>query len=261
MSYSNIILETDGPIATLTVNRPNALNALDALTFDEIEAAVTEVGNDESVRVLIVTGSGEKAFVAGADIPSLRELESADEGAKLSRRGQEVFDGVEGLEKPVIAAINGFALGGGLEFAMSCDLRIAADTAKMGLPEINLGLLPGYGGSQRLPRLVGAGRAKKIMYTGEFVDAAEALRIGLVEEVVPASELMATALALAEKLATKAPVAMALAKRAVNEGLESDLDRGNLFEASLFGIACGTADRVEGTSAFLEKRKPVWKGR
>lgn len=261
MEFKNIILEKDGQVATLTVNRPKALNALDALTFDEIEAAVAEVGRDDTVRVLIVTGAGEKAFVAGADIPSIRALESAHAGAVTARRGQEVFDGIERLEKPVIAAVNGFALGGGLELALSCDIRIAADTAKMGLPEINLGLLPGYGGSQRLPRQVGKSMAKKMMFTGDMVDAAEAFRIGLVDEVVPASELPDTAKKLAAKLAAKAPIALALAKRAVNEGMESDLDRGCILESVLFGIAVGTEDRIEGTSAFLEKRKAEFKGK
>lgn len=261
MAYQNVLLEKDGAIATLTINRPKALNALDALTFDEIEAAVAEVGKDDALRVLIVTGAGEKAFVAGADIPSLNALNSAFDGAAVSRRGQEVFDTIERLEKPVLAAINGFALGGGCELALSCDIRFAADTAKMGLPEINLGLLPGYGGSQRLPRLVGKSIAKKIMFTGDMVDAAEALRIGLVDEVVPAADLMDVVKKFAAKLAGKAPLAMALAKRAVNEGMETDLDRANIFEASLFGIAIGSEDMKEGTGAFLEKRKPSFKGR
>jgi len=261
MAYQNVILEREGAIAILTVNRPKALNALDALTFDEIEAAVNEVGNDSEIRVLIVTGSGDRAFVAGADIPSLKELTSAHEGALLSRRGQEVFDGIERLEKPAIAAINGFALGGGCELALACDIRIAADTAKMGLPEINLGLIPGYGGTQRMPRLIGKSRAKKIMFTGDMVDASEALRIGLVDEVVPLAELMVSAKSLAAKLAAKAPIAIALGKRAVNEGMEADLDRANILEASLFGLACGSEDRVEGTTAFLEKRKAQFKGR
>lgn len=261
MEFQNIILEKDGAIATLTVNRPKALNALDALTFDEIEAAVAEVGRDAAIRVLIVTGAGEKAFVAGADIPSIRALESANDGAVTARRGQEVFDGIERLEKPVIAAVNGFALGGGLELALSCDIRIASETAKMGLPEINLGLLPGYGGSQRLPRAVGKSMAKKMMFTGDMVDAAEAFRIGLADEVVPADGLMDAAKKLAAKLAAKAPIALGLAKRAVNEGMESDLDRGCILEASLFGIAVGTQDRIEGTSAFLEKRKAEFKGK
>ena len=261
MDFQNITLEKEGAIAVLTVNRPKALNALDALTFDEIEAAINDVGRDESVRVLIVTGSGDKAFVAGADIPSIRALKSAHEGAMTARRGQEVFDGIERLEKPVIAAVNGFALGGGCELALSCDIRLAADTAKMGLPEINLGLIPGYGGSQRLPRLIGKSLAKRIMFTGDMVDAAEALRIGLVDEVVPAAELIGAAKKLAAKLASKAPIALGLGKRAVNEGMESDLDRGCILEAALFGIAVGTEDRIEGTSAFLEKRKAEFKGR
>ncbi len=261
MAYTNITLHKEGAVAILTVNRPKALNALDDLTFDEIATAIGEVGADNEARVLLVTGSGEKAFVAGADIPSLRALESAFDGAALSRKGQEVFDLVERLEKPVIAAINGFALGGGCEFALACDIRIAADTAKLGFPEINLGLIPGYGGTQRLPRLVGVSVAKRLLFTGDMVDAATALKIGLVDEVVGAGELMEKAKNLADILSQKAPLALRLAKRAVNEGLESDLDRAQILEASLFGIACGSEDRVEGTSAFLEKRKPSFKGR
>jgi len=261
MAYQNVILEREGALALLTVNRPKALNALDDLTFDEIAAVVTEVAKDPELRALVVTGAGEKAFAAGADIPSIRALTSAKQGEELSRKGQKVFDLLEKLEKPVIAAVNGFALGGGCELAMSCDFRFAADTAKLGLPEITLGLLPGYGGSQRLPRLVGKSRAKMLIFTGEMVDAAEALRIGLVDQVFPAAELMDAAKKFAQKLAVKAPIALALAKRAVNEGMETDQERGCILEAALFGLACGTEDRVEGTGAFLEKRKAVFTGK
>jgi enoyl-CoA hydratase len=261
MAYENVILEREGEIAILTVNRPKVLNALNGATLDDIEAAVDEVRMDEEVRVLIVTGAGDKAFVAGADINQISQLPSASAGVAMSRRGQEVFFKLERLDKPVIAAINGFALGGGCEVAMACDIRIAADTARFGQPEINLGIIPGYAGTQRLPRLVGKGAAKLMIYTGEMVKAEEALRIGLVDKVVAASELLDEAKALAKKLLAKSPIALAVAKRSIDLGMEVDLDRGSAIEAMNFGIACSTEDKNEGTSAFLEKRKPVFKGK
>ena len=261
MPYENIILEREDEVAILTVNRPKVLNALNGATLDDIQAAVDEVRSDEKVRVLIVTGAGDKAFVAGADINQINRLPSASAGVDMSRRGQEVFFQVERLEKPVIAAINGFALGGGCELAMACDIRIAADTARLGQPEINLGIIPGYSGTQRLPRLVGKGAAKLMIYTGEMIKADEALRIGLVDKVVPAGDLMSAAKSLAKQLLAKSPIALAVAKRSVDLGMEVDLDRGCAIEAMNFGIACSTEDKNEGTSAFLEKRKPVFKGR
>lgn len=262
MAYENILLEREeGGIAVLTINRPKAMNALNGKTVGEIEAALAEVEADPQVRALVITGAGDKAFVAGADINEINALPSPAAGVAMASRGQAAFFKVERLSKPVIAAVNGFALGGGCELALACDIRLAADTARLGLPEINLGILPGYGGSQRLPRLIGKGAAKLMIYTGDMVSADEALRLGLVDRVVPAADLAAAARALARQLAAKAPVALAMAKRAVDQGLEVDLDRGCHVEAVHFGILCSTEDRVEGTQAFLEKRKPVFKGR
>jgi enoyl-CoA hydratase len=261
MAYENVILEREGEIAILTVNRAKVLNALNAATLDDIEAAVREVQADAEIRGLVVTGAGDRAFVAGADINQINCLPSPSAGVEMSGRGHEVFFAVERLDKPVIAAINGFALGGGCELAMACDIRIAAETARLGQPEINLGVIPGYSGTQRLPRLVGKGAAKLIIYSGDMITAEEALRIGLVDRVVPAGELMPAAKALAKQLAEKPPIALAVAKRSIDLGMEVDLERGCAIEAMNFGIACSTEDKAEGTSAFLEKRKPAFKGR
>jgi len=261
MGYENVILEREDEIAILTVNRPKVLNALNAATVREIGAAVDEVAADDAIRALIVTGAGDRAFVAGADINEISQLPSASAGVEMSRRGQDVFFRVERLGKPVVAAINGFALGGGCELAMACDIRIASEGARFGQPEINLGVIPGYSGTQRLPRLVGKGAAKLIIYTGDMIAAQEALRIGLVDRVVPAAELMPAAKALAKQLASKPSMALALAKRSIDLGAEVDLDRGSAIEAMNFGIACSTEDKKEGTDAFLAKRKPVFKGR
>ncbi|MBI5446206.1 MAG: enoyl-CoA hydratase/isomerase family protein [Deltaproteobacteria bacterium] len=260
MGYENILFEREEGFAVLTVNRPKVLNALNAQTLAEIDAAVGEVEGDAGVRALIITGAGDKAFVAGADINEIRDLPSPAAGVEMSRRGHAVYRRIEKLPKPVVVAINGFALGGGCELALAGDVRIAADTAKLGLPEINLGIFPGYGGTQRLPRLVGKGMAKLMIFSGEMIDAQEALRIGLVEKVVPAGELLSTARELASKLAAKAPVALAYAKRSVDDGFETDLDRGCGIEATNFGVICSTADKAEGTEAFLEKRKPRFRG-
>jgi len=261
MSYENILLTREDGVAVLTVNRPKVLNALNAQTLDEIAEAVAEVAADAAVRVLVVTGAGDRAFVAGADIREIEALESGVDATAMALRGQSVFASLEQLPKPVIAAINGFALGGGCELALAADLRIAADSAKLGLPEINLGIIPGYGGTQRLARRVGPGAAKRMIFTGDMVDAAEALRLGLVDQVVPAAELSDAAAKLAAKLAAKAPLALALAKRSVDDGLDVDLDRGCALEAANFGLACGTADRAEGTRAFLEKRPAQFQGK
>jgi enoyl-CoA hydratase len=261
MAYENVILEREEEIAILTVNRAKVLNALNAATLDDIEAAVREVQGDAGIRALVVTGAGDRAFVAGADINQINALPSPSAGVEMSGRGQEVFFAVERLDKPVIAAINGFALGGGCELAMACDIRIAAETARLGQPEINLGVIPGYSGTQRLPRLVGKGAAKLIIYSGDMITAEEALRIGLVDKVVPADELMPAAKALAKQFAEKPPIALAVAKRSIDLGMEVDLERGCAIEAMNFGIACSTEDKAEGTSAFLEKRKPAFKGR
>ena len=259
MAFDNLILERDGAVTTVTINRPRVLNALNVQTLDELRRAVLELGRDTAVRVVILTGAGDRAFVAGADINELAVLSPI--GARdQAHTGQHVFDLVENLGKPVIAAINGFALGGGCELAMACTLRIAADSAKLGQPEINLGLLPGYGGTQRLPRLVGKGRALELMLLGAPITAAEAERIGLVNAVVPAAELMARARALAASLAAQAPVAMRCILEAVHKGGEMPFAEGCVHEATLFGLVASTDDMREGTRAFLDKRKASFKG-
>ena len=261
MSGSNRVLyESKDGIARLTINRPEKLNALDRLTMQEIDRAVAAAGDDASAGVLIVTGMGEKAFVAGADIGELAS-QTPLEGAAFARRGQEVLNRLERLGKPSIAAINGYALGGGLELAMACTLRVAADTARLGQPEVTLGIIPGYGGTQRLSRLVGAGRALEILLSGEPIDAREAHRIGLVNRVVPAAELTAAAEALARTLLSRGPVALRYALQAVHEGLQMTLAEGLSMEAALFGLTCATEDMREGTRAFVEKRKPLFRGR
>ncbi len=260
MSYANLTLEKHKGVAILTVNRPAALNALNRGTFTDLDRAADEIAADAEVRVLIVTGAGDKAFVAGADITEFSGIKSAAEGAAIALRGQKIFRKYETMAKPVIAAINGFALGGGCEFALACDIRIAADTARLGLPESTLGILPGYGGTQRLARLVGVGMAKKLAFTGAMIDAAEAYRIGMVEQVVPLAELMDAARGLAKKLAAGAPLALAAAKRAINDGIEMPLEAGCALEALCFGELCETQDMREGAAAFLEKRKASFTG-
>jgi enoyl-CoA hydratase len=259
MSYENIRMEKRGPLATVTLDRPKVLNALNAATFAELDAAFGELASDPEVRVVLLTGAGERAFAAGADIRELAAVERA-EGKAFSLRGQVVFRKIETLGKPVIACVRGFALGGGCELAMACTLRIGADDARFGQPEVKLGVIPGYGGSQRLPRLVGRGAALKMLLTGAIIDATEALRIGLVDEVVPAAELMLRAEILAGEIAAQAPLAIAETLRVVDEGLDVALDLALLREADRFGHLCDSADKAEGTKAFLEKRKPVWKG-
>ncbi len=260
MVFDNLLVERDGAVAVVTINRPDKLNALNAATLRELDRAMAEARADEGVRVIILTGAGEKSFVAGADINELSEMSPVG-GREHARLGQGVFDRIESLGKPVIAAINGFALGGGCELAMACTLRIAADHAKFGQPEVNLGLIPGYAGSQRLPRLVGRGRALELLLTGDPIRADEALRIGLVNRVVAAAELMAHARALAQLLASKAPVAVRYILDAVAGGLDMSLDDAQTYEATLFGLVAATDDMREGTRAFLEKRKPAFKGR
>lgn len=261
MAYENVLVDREENIGILTINRPQVLNALNDATVAEISAAFDEFAADPNVRAIVVTGAGEKAFVAGADINELRAITTSEGAIRKVNEGHALMRKIESLPKPVIMAINGYALGGGSELALAGDIRIAADTARMGLPEINLGIIPGYGGTQRMPRLVGKSRAKLMIFTGDHVTADEALRIGLVDKVVPAAELMAVAKDLAKKIASKAPVAIAMAKKAINEGVEADLDRGLAIEIGYGTVAQMTEDRVEGTSAFLEKRKPQWKGR
>lgn len=260
MSFDNLLLERDGAVAVVTLNRPRVLNALDTQTLDELRRAVLDVKHDDAVRCVIVTGAGEKSFVSGADIQQLAAL-TATEAKAYAANGQHVFDLVENLGKPVVAAINGYALGGGCELALACTFRFAADTARLGLPEIKLGLIPGYGGTQRLPRLVGKARALDMILTGRMVDAQEALGMGLVHRVVTASELMAEAKRFAQTLAAQAPVAMRLALEAVHRGMEMAFPEATSLEAALFGLAASTEDMRAGTKAFLEKRSATFTGR
>jgi enoyl-CoA hydratase len=260
MAFDNLLLERDGATAVVTVNRPKVLNALNTQTMDELRRAMLEVKHDDGVRAIVLTGAGEKAFVAGADINELA-VQTPTGGREHALRGQHVLNLIEQLGKPVVAAINGYALGGGCELAMACTVRLAADTAKLGQPEINLGLLPGYAGTQRLSRLVGKGRAMELILTGAPIDAAEALRIGLVNRVVPAAELMSASRKLAAELASHAPVATRYILSAINEGLDMPFAEACVFEATLFGLVASTEDMREGTAAFLEKRKPVFKGK
>jgi len=259
MAFDNLLLERDAAVATVTINRPKVLNALNAQTVDELRRAMLDLKHDPSIRVVILTGAGDRSFVAGADINELSAQAPAS-NRELALTGQHVFDIIEHLGKPVIAAINGYALGGGCELAMACTLRIAADHAKLGQPEVNLGLLPGYAGTQRLPRLVGKGRALELLLTGAPIDAAEAERIGLVNRVVHGSELASAVKTLASTLAAQAPLAMRYIIDAVNTGLEMPFAEGAIHEATLFGLIATTDDMREGTRAFLEKRKPVFKG-
>jgi enoyl-CoA hydratase len=256
----NLLLERDAAIATVTINRPAVLNALSLETLDELRRTIEALGRDESVRVIVITGAGEKAFIAGADINELAR-QTPTSGREHAIRGQQVFDVIEQLGKPVIAALNGYTLGGGCELAMACTLRVAADTAKLGQPEINLGLIPGYGGSQRLARLVGAGRALEIMLTGQQITAQEAHRLGLVNRVVPAADLKKEVKALASLLASKPPIAMRYIIDAVNQGLQMSLTEALRLEATLFGLVASTDDMREGTRAFLEKRPAEFKGK
>ena len=258
--FENLLLARDAAVAILTINRPQVLNALNTATLDELRHAIVELSQDTSVRVVIVTGAGEKAFAAGADINELAALRP-HESRDHSRRGQHVFDLLENIGKPVIAAINGFALGGGCELAMACTLRVAADTARLGQPEINLGLIPGFAGTQRLSRLVGKGVALDLLLTGRHIMADEAVRAGLVNRVVPAADLMNETRALARDLASRPPVAARSIIEAVNRGLDASRDAGQFMEAALFGLVASTDDMREGTTAFLEKRKPVFKGK
>lgn len=257
--YESILVEKSEGVATITLNRPNVLNALNAALLTEVSQALSELENDEGVRAIIITGSGEKAFAAGADIGELNALPNAVEGARKARTGQEITLQMERLRKPVIMAINGFALGGGCEIAMAGDIRIASENAKFGQPEVNLGLIPGYGGSQRTPRLVGRGMAMYLCLTGEIIDAQEALRIGLVQKVVPLAELQNEAQRIAKLIASKAPLAIEACKSVMNEGANVGLTESLAMEALNFGTLVNTQDFKEGTSAFLEKRKPEWK--
>jgi enoyl-CoA hydratase len=257
---STVLTETGDRILTVTINRPEKLNALSTEVMEELRAAFHAAKSDPEVGAVILTGAGEKAFVAGADIATFQTLTPIT-ARDYARRGQVVLDLIESLGKPTIAAINGFALGGGCELAMACTLRIASRNAKLGQPEVNLGVIPGYGGTQRLPRLVGKGRALELILTGDPISADEAYRIGLVNRVVEPGELMATCRAIAEKILSKAPIAVKHALEAVNHGVEMPYEEAELFEATLFGLCVASEDMKEGVSAFLEKRKARFSGR
>jgi enoyl-CoA hydratase len=260
MTHENILLEKKSSIAYVTVNRPKVLNALNSATMGELRSAFTDIKSDANIRVAILTGAGEKAFIAGADIGELAKLNPVS-AKEYTHRGQSVLELIENLGKPVIACINGFALGGGCEIAMACTMRLASENARLGQPEVKLGLIPGLGGSQRLPRLVGKGIAMQHIITGEMVTAQEALRIGLVNEVTAAADLIPRAEAIAQKIIANAPLAVQYAMEAVNRGMEMNLAEGLYLEATLFGVTCATEDKEEGTKAFLEKRPAQFEGK
>ena len=260
LPLANVLYEKRGSIAYVTVNRPKVLNALNTPTWKDLRTAFEDVRDDAAVRGVILTGAGDKAFIAGADISELARV-TAFEAEQSSRFGQEILDLIENLGPPVIAAVNGFALGGGCETAMACTIRIAVETAKFGQPEVALGLVPGGGGTQRLPRLVGKGRALQLILSGEMISAQEAYRIGLVNEIVPAADLVTRAETILKKIASNAPIAVKFALEAANKGLETSQSEGLLLEASFFGLCAGTEDKKEGTTAFLEKRAPQFQGR
>jgi enoyl-CoA hydratase len=257
MTYQNLFLEIKDSIAVVTINRPEKMNALNKQTMEELNTIFIELKDNEDVYVVIITGSGQKAFVAGADIAELQKLNMMS-GKDFSKRGQDIFNFIENLDKPVIAAVNGFALGGGCELALACHIRLASENAKFGQPEVNLGIIPGYGGTQRLTRIINSGRAMEYILTGDMVDANEAFRIGLVNHVYPQAELMNKAFEMAKKIVLKGQNAVRLAVKAVNVVDEVTSKEGQAYEASLFGICCGTEDFQEGTAAFLEKRKPIF---
>lgn len=255
MSYQNLLVEFKNKVAVVKINRPDKLNALNSATMNELKNVFSELDKNENVYLIILTGSGEKAFVAGADISELNKLNTIS-GKEFSERGQEVFNTIENLSKPVIAAVNGFALGGGCEIALACHIRLASENAKFGQPEVNLGIIPGYGGTQRLTRLINSGRAVEYILTGDMINADEAFRLGLVNHIYPQNELMNKAFEMAQKIISKGQSSVRLAIKAVNVVDEVSDKEGQNYEASLFAICCGTEDFKEGTSAFLEKRKP-----
>ncbi len=256
MEYENLIVEVDGEVGLLKINRPDRLNALNAKTLDELAGAVEDLDRDESVKVVVITGQG-KAFVAGADIAEMSDMNPLQARA-FSHMGQAVLDRIENLEKPVIAAVNGFALGGGCELALACDIRLASDEARFGQPEVKLGVIPGFAGTQRLARLIGEGRAKELIFTGDVIDAQTALSWGLANKVVPAGQLMEEALSLAERISTQGPLAVSLAKKLIHKGLQVDLASGTVHESDAFALCFASGQAREGMSAFLEKRKPEW---
>src|SRR6202161_4510522 len=260
MAYDNLLFEVSDKIARVTFNRPNVLNALNRKTMDELGDCLKKVRADDDIRVLILTGAGEKAFVAGADINELSQQTPVN-GREFTLYGQEIFHRLETLGKPVIAAINGFALGGGCELALACTLRVAGRNAKLGQPEVKLGIIPGYGGTQRLPRLCGKGVAHELILTGEMISADEALRIGLVNRVVDSAELLSAAESIAKKIIANAPVAVKYAMEAIEHGMEMPQEGGLFLEATLFCLCCCTEHLREGTRAFIEKRPAKFQGR
>jgi len=260
MEYKNTLYEKSEGIATITINRPEALNAINEETILEILSEIDDAKKDESIKVIVITGAGDRAFSAGADIKMMKGVDPL-RGRELSRLGQRMCDEIEALEKPVIAAINGYALGGGLELAMACDLRIASEKARMGQTEINIGLIPGWGGTQRLPRFAGKGVAKEMIFTGKMIDAKEAEQLGLVNKVVPPDQLKSAVKELVNDIINKPPVGIKMAKELINSSLETPLTVGMAHEAECFGVLASTEDFKEGLTAFLEKRKPKFKGK
>lgn len=256
--YDNILFEVNEGIALLKVNRPEAMNALNTETLLELKTAVAQIARSAEIKVVVISGGGDKAFVAGADVSEMAH-KPAREGLFFALLGQSVLNDIAFLPQPTIAAVNGFALGGGCELALACDIRIAAENAKFGQPEVKLGVMPGFGGTQRLARLIGTGKAKEMIYTANIIKADEALRIGLVEHMVPKAELMATAMELAGTIAANSPIGVRQAKLAIDNGLEAGLEAGIAYEAQAFGICFSTDDQKEGMSAFLAKRTPEWK--
>jgi len=260
VEYSSLLVTTDAGIGIVTINRPKALNSLNSTVLNELAQAFNDLAGQEDVKVVILTGAGEKAFVAGADITEMKDMNTA-QGKAFAEKGQKVFMQIEQFSKPVIAAVNGFALGGGCEISMACDIRIASSKAKFGQPEVNLGIVPGFGGTQRLPRLVGAGMAKLLIYTGDIIDSAEALRIGLVQKVTAPEDLLAEAQAIAGRIMAKSSVAVNLAKDAINRGVEMSIGNAMQYEAYVFGTCFASEDQTEGMTAFVEKRKASFTGR
>ncbi|MDZ7263695.1 MAG: enoyl-CoA hydratase-related protein [candidate division KSB1 bacterium] len=256
MEFKNLVIERSDAIGIIKINRPESLNALNIETLGEIRDAVTALNNEEEIKVVIFTGEG-KAFIAGADIKQMKDMTEND-AREFSNLGQKIFDIIENLDKPVIAAVNGFALGGGCELAMACDIRIASENAKFGQPEVNLGVIPGFGGTQRLSRLVGKGIAKELIFTGDIIDAQTAFRIGLVNKVVAPENLLNDAIAMAQKIASKGPAAVLIAKSVINRGLEVDQAKGMAIERDGFVQCVASGEAKEGMEAFVEKRKPNW---
>lgn len=260
LNVKNLLFENLEGIGLITVNRPRALNALNKETLLELDSLFELLSKDKTIQAIIITGSGDKAFVAGADITEMQQM-SAVEGREWGKLAQSVFNKIENFPRPVLAAVNGYALGGGCELAMACDIRIASEKARFGQPEVSLGITPGFGGTQRLPRLIGKGRAKELLFTGDMIDAEEAYRIGLVNKIAAHQNLVETAREMANRILLRGPVAVTLCKAAVNEGMDVDLESGCAYEAEVFGLCFATADQKEGMTAFLEKRKPVFIGK